>query len=223
MAKDMTLFWGAGSPPCWRVLITLEEKKLQGYTSHLLRFDKMEHKSQKVLDINPRGQLPTFKHGDKILNESYAACLYLEDQFKAQGTKLIPECPAERAKMYQRMFEGVPLGQKLGEVIYYEWKVPEAERHDSAVTRNRKALSDEIKLWEKYLQEGPGPFLSGKTFSMADVLVFPGIAYAFHYGLCPKSYPKLAEYYNNLKARKSIKDTWPSTWEEGKETKLKGI
>uniref|UniRef100_A0A3Q1GDE1 GST N-terminal domain-containing protein n=1 Tax=Acanthochromis polyacanthus TaxID=80966 RepID=A0A3Q1GDE1_9TELE len=78
MAKDMTLLWGSGSPPCWKVQIMLEEKQLQGYNQKLLSFDKMEHKSQEVLDINPRGQLPSFKHGNIIVNESYGICFYLE-------------------------------------------------------------------------------------------------------------------------------------------------
>ncbi|XP_042362561.1 glutathione S-transferase A-like [Plectropomus leopardus] len=213
MAQDMTLLWGSGSPPCWRVMITLEEKKLQGYNQELLSFEKMEHKSKKVMDMNPRGQLPSFKYKDYTLNESYAACMYLESQFKS-GEKLIPDCPAEKAMMYQRMFEGLTLNQKAGDVIYYNWKVPEGERHDSAIKRNREALTAEIKLWEGYLQKGPGPFLAGKSFSLADVTVFPGIAYLFHFGLCEKRYPKLAAYYNSLKDRPSIRATWPPTWKE---------
>ncbi|XP_071357298.1 glutathione S-transferase A-like [Trachinotus anak] len=78
MAQSVSLLWGAGSPPCWRVMITLGEKKLQGYKHKLLSFETGEHKSQEVLEINPRGQLPAFKHGDNLLNESTAACLYLE-------------------------------------------------------------------------------------------------------------------------------------------------
>ena len=57
MATDMTLIWFSGSPPCWRVMIALEEKNLQGYNQKLLDFLKGEHKSQEVLDINPRGQV----------------------------------------------------------------------------------------------------------------------------------------------------------------------
>ena len=53
----MTLLWFTGSPPCWRVMIALEEKNLQGYNQKLLSFEKGEHKSQEVLDINPRGQV----------------------------------------------------------------------------------------------------------------------------------------------------------------------
>ncbi|KAG7501343.1 Glutathione S-transferase A [Solea senegalensis] len=220
MAKEMTLLWGSGSPPCWRVMIALEEKNLQGYKQKMLSFEKMEHKSEEVMKMNPRGQLPAFKHGEHVLNESYAACLYLENQFKSQGSKLIPECPAELAMMYQRAFEGQTLAQKMADVIYYNWKVPEGERHDSAVKRNREALSAELKLWEGYLQKGSGCFLAGKCFTMADVIVFPTIAYVFRFGLSEERYPKLAAYYNCLKDRPSIKKSWPPTWQEsqGQET-----
>lgn len=40
-----------------------------------------------------------------------------------------------------------------GIVIYYNYLVPEGERHDSAVKRNREALSTEVKLWEEYLKK----------------------------------------------------------------------
>ncbi|XP_031179021.1 glutathione S-transferase A-like [Sander lucioperca] len=213
MAKDMTLLWGSGSPPCWRVQIALEEKNLQGYNQKLLSFEKGEHKSKEVMDMNPRGQLPAFKHKTYVLNESCAACIYLETQFKSQGNQLIPDCPAEQAQMYQRIFESLTLNQKMADVIYYTWKVPEAERHDSAVKRNRETLSAELKLWEGYLQAS-GSFLAGKNFSLADVTVYPSIAYVFRFGLCEERYPKLAAYYNSLKSRPSIKTTWPRTWLE---------
>ncbi|XP_044191610.1 glutathione S-transferase A-like [Thunnus albacares] len=215
MAQDMTLLWGSGSPPCWRVMIALEEKNLQGFNQKLLSFEKMEHKSQEVIDINPRGQLPTFKHGDNIVNESYAACFYLESQFKSQGTKLIPDTPAEQALMYQRMFEGLTFYEKLNAVIYYDWFVPEGEKHDSALKRNREALTAELKLWEGYLQKlGSGSHLAGPPFSLADVTVFPTVATLFRFGLSAESYPKLAEYYSLLKERPSIKASWPPHWLE---------
>lgn len=44
-------------PPCWRVMITLEEKKLQGFKHKLLSFEKDEHETKEVLKINPRGQV----------------------------------------------------------------------------------------------------------------------------------------------------------------------
>uniref|UniRef100_A0A4W5NHB4 Glutathione S-transferase rho n=1 Tax=Hucho hucho TaxID=62062 RepID=A0A4W5NHB4_9TELE len=152
MAKNITLLWCTFSAPCWRVMIALEEKMLQGYNQTLLDFDKEEHKSTIVMDLNPRAQLPTFKHGDCIVNESYGACMYLENQFRSQGTQMIPEGLAEQALMYQRMFEGLTFYEKLSDVVYYEYYVPQGERHDSALKRNKDNLAIEIKLWEGYFQ-----------------------------------------------------------------------
>ncbi|XP_023673343.1 glutathione S-transferase rho [Paramormyrops kingsleyae] len=215
MAQDMLLFWGSGSPPCWKIMIALEEKNLQGYHNKLLSFEKKDHKSKEVMDINPRGQLPTFKHGNNVINESYGACLYLESQFKSQGTQLIPDIPLEQALVYQRMFEGQTLQQKQSDVIYYTWRVPEAERHDSTVKRNKEALTAELQLWEGYLSKPEaGPYLAGKAFTMADVLCFPVIAYGFRFGLSQEKYPKLGQYYTLVKERPSVTASWPPHWLE---------
>ncbi|XP_012686926.2 glutathione S-transferase A-like [Clupea harengus] len=216
MAKSMTLLWGSGSPPCWRVMIALEEKLLQGYNQKLVSFGKGDHRSKEVLDINPRAQLPAFKHGDNILNESYAAVLYLESQFRSQGTPLIPEGQAEQALMYQRMFEGQTLHQKLSDIVYYNLRVPEDERHDSTIKRNKETLTAELKIWEEYLEKmEPGSYLAGRSFSLVDVLVFPVVAYAVRFGMSQEKYSRLGAYYTMLKDRPSIKATWPPHWLEG--------
>ncbi|XP_075867575.1 glutathione S-transferase A-like [Nelusetta ayraudi] len=204
MAQDMTLLWGSSSPPCWRVMIALEEKNLQGYNQKCFSFEKNEHKSAEVMAMNPRGQLPSFKHGDKVVNESYAAIMYLEDQFKSQGNKLVPDSPAEKAMMYQRMMEGNTFYQKIVDALFFMWHVPEAERHDSAIKRNQEALTAELKLWEGYLKASGG-CLVGKNFTLADVAIFPNIACLFFTGLCEERYPQLAAYYKCLKERPSIK------------------
>ncbi|MGH0175439.1 UNVERIFIED_CONTAM: hypothetical protein FKN15_070359 [Acipenser sinensis] len=238
MASSMILYWGSGSPPCWRVMIALEEKNLQGYQQKLLSFEKNEHKSEPVMAINPRGQLPSFKHGDNIINESFGACLYLENQFKSQGTQLIPDSSAEQIVHCNVL--------RFADVIYYTWKVPEGERHDSAVKRNKEALSAELQLWEGYFQKVPegerhdsavkrnkealsaelqlwegyfqkmdaGSYAAGKYFTMADVMVFPQIAYAFRFGLSQEKFPKLEEYHNLVKERSSVQASWPPHWKE---------
>ncbi|XP_008285823.1 glutathione S-transferase A-like [Stegastes partitus] len=212
MAESMRLLWGSGSPPCWRVMIALEEKNLQGYESKVLSFEEGGHKSPEVLEINPRAELPAFKHGDNIVNESAAACLYLESQFKSQGNKLTPDSPAQQALMYQRLMEGILLTAKIGYVAFYDYYYPVGEQHDSTMKRNKEKLTTEFKLWERYLQNvSSGSYLAG-PFSLADVVVFPDIAYAFRFGLSAERYPNLAKYYNLLKERPSIKATWQSEW-----------
>ncbi|KAG2464905.1 GSTA transferase, partial [Polypterus senegalus] len=158
-ASNMFLYWGSGSPPCWRIMIALEEKNLQGYQNKMLSFEKKEHKSDEVLAINPRGQ--------------------------------------------------------VSEVVYYTWLVPENERHDSAVKRNLEALCTELKLWEGYLKKlESGSFITGKNFTMADVMFFPQVAYAFRYGLSQEKFPRLTDYYSHVKERPSIQATWPPHWKE---------
>ncbi|XP_056597871.1 glutathione S-transferase rho [Triplophysa dalaica] len=210
MATDIMLYWGSDSPPCWRVMIALEEKQLHGYNNKLLSFDKQEHKCAEVMKLNPRGQLPTMKHGDTIVNESFAACMYLESKFKSQGTRLIPDDPTEQALVYQRMFETNTLQQKFYEVAYYGWLVPEEERHESALNRNKENFITELKLWDGYLEKmGKGSYLAGKNFTMADVVCFPIIGFLQRLG-CPKEKcPRLMEYFEMVKDRPSIKASWP--------------
>ncbi|XP_036433834.1 glutathione S-transferase rho [Colossoma macropomum] len=215
MAEDILLYWASGSPPCWRVMIALEEKNLHGYKSKLLSFDKKEHKGPEVLALNPRGQVPTFKHGDIVVNESVAACLYLESRFKSQGSQLMPDSVTEQALVLQRTFESSSMQQRMYEAVFYDFFVPEGERHESAQKRHKEALSTELKLWESYLQKlDKGSYLAGKSFSMADVVCFPYIAFLVRFGLNTERYPRLGEYYELVKERPSVKASWPPHWLE---------
>ena len=83
--SDIFLYWGDGSPPCWSILATLEEKQLHGYKSKMLSFDKKDNKSAEILALNPRGELPVCKIGDMVINKSLAVCLYLEEAYPEQG------------------------------------------------------------------------------------------------------------------------------------------
>uniref|UniRef100_A0A3Q3JWB1 GST N-terminal domain-containing protein n=1 Tax=Monopterus albus TaxID=43700 RepID=A0A3Q3JWB1_MONAL len=168
--------------------------------------NKMEHKSQEVLDINPRVRLPSFKHADIIGNESYAVCFYLEVSFKSQGNKLIPDSPAEQVLMYQCIFEGLTFYEKLTKTkklnpFISNVKPSVCERHDSALKKNREALVTELKLWKGYLQEG--------NVINPDVNCSCAL-----FRLSAENFPKLAEYYAQLKERPSIKASWPPRWLE---------
>ena len=74
------LYWGSGSPFAWRVMLTLEVKKL-AYESKLLEFSKGEHKTPAYLRLNPRGKVPTLKDGDFAVYESIAIMAYLDRKY----------------------------------------------------------------------------------------------------------------------------------------------
>lgn len=109
------------------------------------------------------------------------------------------------------MHEVNALLNKYVDCVFYNQRVPECERHDSALKRNKEALTAELRIWEDHLKNSNGKFLTGKNF---DAVVFPAVAIQFRMGVCEQKYPKLAEYYNNLKTRPSIQKTWPPTWKD---------
>src|SRR5437870_10444709 len=76
----LEVYWASGSPFAWRVLLTLEAKRLS-YQSKLLTFSKGEHKSPEYLAMNPRGKVPTLKDGDFVLYESLAIMAYLDREY----------------------------------------------------------------------------------------------------------------------------------------------
>lgn len=57
--------------------------------------DAGEHKSEEILKLNPRGQVPTFVDGDVVVNESLAALLYIQDKYPSPS--LLPATVEGRA------------------------------------------------------------------------------------------------------------------------------
>lgn len=70
-----------------------------------------DFKTEEVLAINPRGQAPTFRDGDVIVNESMAAMQYLDEAYP--DVPLLPKNAAERAVVYQKMHEAITLQTSL--------------------------------------------------------------------------------------------------------------
>lgn len=216
MASKIFLYWASGSPPCWRVMLTLEEKGL-AYESKLLEFSKNQHKSDEVLKWNPRGQLPATVFDDAYaINESFAASEFLEKEYAQQGTKLTPDNKVELAKMLQRKHEFQNLDSKGRDVVVYKmFKVGavdgqlDPEKSKLLIT----AFLDELKHWEKYASEGD--YIAGPNLTLTDLLFFPNLALYKRMGLdLEKHAPNLLNYYNRMVKRPSVEKTWPPHWKD---------
>ncbi|XP_002731467.2 glutathione S-transferase A-like [Saccoglossus kowalevskii] len=206
MASKLFLYWGSGSGPCWRVMIALEEKGLSGYGNKLISFDKGETKLEKILKLNPRGEVPTLKHGDTVINESMACILYIQGEFRDQGTNLLP-CKgdlATKALILQKMLEVNNLQAAFYGVMLDVWD------NKPVLESQKENLRTELKRWDDYLKESGGDYIAGPGFSLADCSLFPWVAFLPRQGLdLSKNLPNLAKYYNKLKDRPSIQASWP--------------
>ncbi len=68
-------------------------------------------------------------------------------------------------------------------------------------------------------QLGDGSHIACKDLSMADLAVFPILAFQVRMGLKFDKFPKLQQYYQTMCDRASVKASWPPQWkeEEGKD------
>nr|AAC50036.1 glutathione S-transferase [Coccomyxa sp. PA] len=203
MATERKLYWGSGSTPAWRVLIALKEKGLE-FDSRLIEFSKGEHKSEDILKLNPRGQVPTFVDGDVVVNESLAALLYIQDKYPSPS--LLPATVEGRALVYQRLQESSNLQDKATQVILFKMKNADADVPQEKLD----AAKNELKYWESYVSEEG--FIAGPDFTLADVAAGPFLIAMQRFGATLEDFPKLAKYTETLKARPSVAETSPPHW-----------
>ncbi|EIE19038.1 glutathione S-transferase [Coccomyxa subellipsoidea C-169] len=205
MAAQRTIWWGSGSAPAWRVLIGLKEKGLE-YDSKLIEFSKKEHKSEDILRLNPRGQVPTFLDDGVVVNESLAALLYLQDKYPEPS--LLPATIEGRALVYQRFQEAANFHDKVSQVIRFKWT-----NADEALPQDKlDALQAELELWESYLSEDS--FIAGPDFTLADISFGPFLLVFKRFGGTLKDFPKLNKYAEKIEARPSFEDSYPPHWKE---------
>ncbi|KAL4225930.1 hypothetical protein ACF0H5_013918 [Mactra antiquata] len=212
--KDMFLWWGSGSPPCWKAMLALAEKGLwEELPNELISFSDKGHKKEAVLKVNPRGQMPTFKDGNNIVNESSAICMYLEEKFKSQGTQLLPDDFAIRAQIYQYMFEIDNIRSNIMMPIVVYKMMTKKEVWDNDMLKEKiEPARKEIDTWNNYLKGKT--YLCGDKFTMADVFFFPFLAFLVRMGLQLTSRPDLKKYYTSLCQRPSVQATWPPHYKE---------
>lgn len=70
-----------------------------------------------------------------------------------------------------------------------------------------------MQLWELFLKGSE--FLVGNTFTLADIVLFPQLAYLVRLHFDLSKYRALSGYYERLKERPCFKETWPPHWLDG--------
>lgn len=213
-AQKLFLYWGSGSPPCWRVQLALEEKQLHDYGNKLLEFGKKEHKGEEVLKWNHRGQLPTLVVDDSFsINESLAIVEYLDRVYAKQGTHLTPDDPKDLAKVLQRKCEFLNLNNKSMEYIHYKMGFGGEGDNEEKSAKLLLAFLEELKIWDKYAAEAD--YIAGNKLSVADLVLFPDIAIAVRFGLDLATHaPNLSKYYDRMTKLPSVQKTWPPHWKD---------
>jgi glutathione S-transferase len=162
------LYWASGSPFAWRVMLTLEVKKL-AYESKLLQFSKGENKTPAYLQLNPRGKVPTLKDGDYVVNESLAIMSYLDRKYP--DPPLFGKTPEETGLIWRALAECesyiVSTSNKVGRPIFFGQGLDK----DEEIQQAAETLRQEFKTIDERL--AGSPWLVGDKISAADYRHFP--------------------------------------------------
>lgn len=216
----LELYWGSGSPFAWRVLLTLEVKRLT-YQSNLLEFSKGEHKASGFLKLNPRGKVPVLKDDEFVVSESLAIMAYLDKRYPEPP--LFGTSPQETGLIWRAILEMetyiVSAGDKLVRPLFFGQGLNETDKiHEAAATiwREFKRIDTEL--------EGT-TWLIGKQLSAADISLFPLVqmivraagkdaAKPFNFELLPldKSFPHITAWVKRIEALTGYERTYPPHW-----------
>jgi glutathione S-transferase len=213
------VYWGSGSPYCWRVLLALELKQLP-WRSHPLHTDLQEHKAPQMLAMNPRGRLPVLRDGDYVVFESLAVLYYLD--LKYPQPPLFGRSPEEAGVVMRVIneFQAYTEGDLMR--IVNELNAP-APRFGEALTRAMHTVAREARTIEGRLSKGD--WIVGDAVSAADIAIYPCIRLLHRALIRPGAqelaarllptevhYPQLARWMRRVEDLPGFAKTWPPNW-----------
>jgi glutathione S-transferase len=215
------VYWGSGSPYCWRVLLALQLKGLE-WRSHLLQTDFQEHKSPQLMAMNPRGRLPVLRDGDYVVFESLAVLYYLDLKYPAPP--LFGHSPEEAGVImrvineFQAYIEA-DLMRLVGELVK-----PAPRFSEAALVRAMHGVASEARTIEARLSKGD--WIVGDAPSAADIAIYPCIRVLHRALLQPGArelasrflpaevhYPQLARWLRRVEALPGFEKTLPPGWQ----------
>jgi glutathione S-transferase len=177
-----------------------------GLPHELVKVDREsdQHKSQEYLRLNPHGRIPALAHGEQVMYESAAICLYLTDLMP--GRLAPPLEDARRPLLYQWLFFLTNTVQPALMNFHYPETVHEAPAC-------REALRDHAQRWSTELFERldrelmERPFLLGEQVSVCDLFLLMLCRWARTFSRPPRELPHLGVMLRRLLERPAIQET----------------
>ena len=164
-----------------------------------------EHKTPDHVARHGHGLVPAFEDGDVRMIESAAACLYLADKHADKGLAPAASSPARARYLQLAIYAVSTLDETVVPLFFHTALFPPEKRQQSVVDAKLPVWEAAAQLLTREL--GDSPYLLGKTFSAADVIVGYDIALAARTGLLAK-YPTLAAYAERITSREAFKKAY---------------
>ncbi len=194
------------TPNGHKVHIMLEECGLRlgrDWRVHPINIGTGDQFAPDFLKISPNNKIPALvdPHGPDgkpiSLFESGAILLYLA----SKTGKLLPKTDRAKFEVLQwLMFQMGGVGPMLGQAHHFRIYAPETI--DYAVNRYTNEAKRLYGVMDKRLQSSP--FIGGKTYSVADIAIFPWLRSWQNQGIDWADYPALKTWFDRIAARPAV-------------------
>jgi maleylacetoacetate isomerase len=191
MQAALTLYHYWRSSCSWRVRWVLALKGLS-YESIPVNLLQGEQNADAYLAVNPSGQVPTLKVGDRCLSESMAIIEWLEDTYPYES--ILPKDPWDRALVRElalMVVAGIQPVQNLKVGRFY------SEDQKQREAWNKRFIEEGFQALEKKLAGYPGPFAFGSQLTLADIALVPQVYNALRVGVEMRRFPRIEAIYSH--------------------------
>jgi len=232
-----TLYNAPQSTCSQRVRFVLNAKKLpfEEVKLDLLAGDQLK---PDYLKLNPGGVVPTLDHDGAIVIDSSVIIEYL-DEIAPEPENFTPREPVARAAMraLMRFIDEMPAAavrvptfnlaflprfQAMSEEEFLAFAQSKPLRKEFMLAMGRKGFSDAemnaalarmrrtYERMDSAIEECGGPWLLGKTITLADIAVMPALVRMADLGLDTmwQDKPRVARWYDEIRAHPAFKPTY---------------
>jgi len=205
--SGIEVYVGENDPYSWRILIALKEIGLE-YDTFVI--SQSERQSEVYLQKNPRGQTPTLIVDEIPIFESLAILKFLSETYPTSKLAVTLKEKSRLAKTLTRLSESEYLSKVASDARKLLTKKDEEDTKERSTIE--KAVSDELIRWDEYIG-AEGPYVVGKSVTLADVAIFPILAwFQHHFPSSLDEYQHLKKFYELFSGRLSVQETWPAGW-----------
>lgn len=160
----------------------------------VLNLKKAEHKAPAYLAINPMGKVPAIVHGDTVVTEAAAICLYLADLFPEAG--MAPPIGDTKRGTYLRwiVFNQAAVEPAMTDKALKREPGPPSTLGYGTYDATVDALAGAL---------AKGPYILGDQFSAADIVVGAGVRWMLAFKLLPER-AQFTQYAQVLNGRPAL-------------------
>ncbi|KAH6670698.1 glutathione transferase omega-1 [Halenospora varia] len=160
--ESLKLYSGWFCPFVQRVLLVLLEKKIPFQYIEVNPY----HKPQSLLDLNPRGLVPTLQYYNKPLYESTVICEFLEEAYPNHGLSLLPSDPYQKARVR------IWIDFVTSRIIPAFHRFLQFQGEDEGLKKVREEFLGKIKEFTEEMDR-TGPYFLGEELSLIDLVIAP--------------------------------------------------